>query len=44
MSIFEEYGAFNANSIGPEQTPHSAASHLDPQSLQMCLLWDIMHK
>ena len=39
MSIFEEYGAFNANSVDPAQTPRSVASDLGLHSLSMSVLW-----
>ena len=44
MSIFEEYGVFNANSVVPDQTPHSAASDLGLHCLPMPLLWDARRK
>ena len=36
--------AFNANSIDPDQMPHSLASDLDLYSLPVSLLWDTKHK
>ena len=44
MSIFEGYGAFNANSVDPDQTPHSAASDLGLHYLPMSLFRDARHK
>ena len=39
-----EIPVFNANSVDPDQTPHSAASDLGPHCLQISLLWDARHK
>ena len=33
-----------ANSVDPDQTPHSAASDLGLHCLPMSLLWDARHK
>ena len=35
---------FNANSLDPDQTPHSAASDLGLGCLPMSHLWDARHK
>ena len=42
--FFEEIPELNANSVDPDQTPHSAASDLGLHCLPMSLLWDAMHK
>ena len=34
----------NANSVDPDQTPHSAASELGLHCLPMSHLWDARHK
>ena len=34
----------NANSVGPDQTPHSAASDLGLYCLPVSHLWDARHK
>ena len=38
--VFVEISELNANSVDPDQTPHSAASDLDLHCLLMSLLWD----
>ena len=40
LPCFIEIPLFYANSVDPDQTPHSAASDLDLHCLQMSLLWD----
>ena len=37
---FVDISELNANSVDPDQTPHSAASDLGLHSLPMPLLWD----
>ena len=37
---FIEIPVFNANCVGPDQTPHCAASDLGIHCLPMLLLWD----
>ena len=44
LPCFLEIHVFNANSVGPDQTPRSAASDLDLHCLLMSLLWDARHK
>ena len=39
-----EIPVFNAYSVNPDQTPHSAASDLGLLCLPMSLLWDARHK
>ena len=39
-SIFEGYGAFNANSVDPDETPQNTASDLDLHCLSVSLVWD----
>ena len=39
MSIFEDYGAFNANKVDPDQTPRSVATEQGLHCLPMSLLW-----
>ena len=41
---FIEMPVIKANSIDPDQMPHSAASDLSPLGLQMSHLWDARHK
>ena len=36
--------AFNANSVGPDQTPRTAASDLGLHCLSMSLLWNARYK
>ena len=43
MSIFEGYGALNANSVDPDQMPHSVASDLSLHCLSMSILCDARH-
>ena len=38
-----EISVFNANSVEPDQTPHSAAPDLVLHCLPMSLLWDARH-
>ena len=38
--IVREISELNANSVDPDQTPHSAASDLGLHGLPMSLLWD----
>ena len=35
---------FNANRVGPDQTPRSAASDLGLHGLSMSIVWDTRHK
>ena len=42
--IFCRISELNANSIDPDQTPHSAASDLGLYCLPMSLLWDARFK
>ena len=44
LSCFIEIPIFNANSIDPNQTPHSMASDLGLHCLPMLLLWDVKLK
>ena len=41
---FIDIPGFNANSVKPDQTPHSAAFDLGLHFLQMFLSWDDRHK
>ena len=41
---FIEIPVFNANSVDPDQTPHSAASDLGIRCWAMPILWDTRHK
>ena len=40
LSCFVEITKFNANSVDPDQTPHSAVSDLGLHYLPMSFLWD----
>ena len=40
LSYFVAFSELNANSIGPDQTPQSAASDLGLHCLPVSLLWD----
>ena len=40
VAMFYRNSCFNANSVDPDQTPHSAASDLCLDCLRMSLLWD----
>ena len=42
--VFTEIPVLNANSVGPNQKPRSAASDLGLHCSQMPLLWDTRHK
>ena len=44
LSCFEEISELNANSVDPDQMPHSVASDLGLYCLPMTLLWDARHK
>ena len=44
LPCFTYIHAFNANSVDPDQMPHSAASDLGLYCLPMSLLWDARHK
>ena len=41
LQCFTEISVFNANSVDPDQTPHSAASDLGLHCLPMSLLWNL---
>ena len=41
---FIEFPAFNAMSVDPDQTPHSAASDLGLNCLPMSMSWDTRHE
>ena len=43
LLCFKEIPVFNANSVDPDQMPHSAASDLGLHCLQKSLLWDTRH-
>ena len=40
LLLFIEIPVFNANSVGSDQTPRSAAPDLDLHRLPMSLVWD----
>ena len=40
LSCFVEISELNANSVDPDQAPHSAASDLGLHGLPVSLLWD----
>ena len=44
LSCFVEIPVINANSVDPDQSPHSGVSDLGLHCLPMSLLWDSMHK
>ena len=44
LPCFIEIPVFNAKSVHPDQTPHSAASDLGLLFLPMSLLWDTRYK
>ena len=44
LRYFIETLVLSANSVDPDQTPHSAASDLLLHCLPMSLLWDTRHK
>ena len=44
LPCFIEFPFFNANSVDPDQTPHSVAFELGLHCLLMFLLWDARHK
>ena len=39
-NCFKEIPELNANSVDPDQMPHSAVSDLGLHCLPICLLWD----
>ena len=44
LPCFINIFVFNANSVDPDQTPHSAASDLGVHCLSIFLLWNARHK
>ena len=44
LSFIIEIHVLNANSVDPDQMPHSVASDLGLHCLPMSLLWDTRHK
>ena len=44
VPCFIEIPVFNANSVDPDQMPHSMASDLGLHCLPMSLLWEARHK
>ena len=44
LQYYIEIPVLNANSVDPDQTPHSATSDLGLHCLPMSLLWDARHK
>ena len=44
LPCFIEILILNANSVDPDQTPHSAASDLGLHCLPVSLFWDARHK
>ena len=44
LPCFIEMPIFNANSVDPDQTPHSVASDLGLHCLPMSHFWDARHK
>ena len=41
ITLFYRFPIFNANSVDPDQTPHSVASDQDIHSSPMSLLWGV---
>ena len=44
VTMFYRNLVFNANSVDPDQMPHSAASDLGLHCLSVSLLWDAWHR